>query len=215
MKHELLFHPQISAGDTRLDPFTTPTLQAAHTDPQYWGDDELDPANSDFDIIAPRRAGPGTTMEEFGCHYCGHCGVVPVEQSCQYCIRCKQTKHEWLPDAPTRKLRHKVYKTTARARPLSPKPSTTRERTKHTSRIKSKLKSLINRRGRKPVQPPLSKFSNLKCYRRCCHFRRNASGSSSSTGTGKRVLQEKANAFRKRRDFYFYKHHKYQSDNSS
>ncbi|KAI5694802.1 hypothetical protein M8J75_005753 [Diaphorina citri] len=119
-----------------------------------------------------------------------------------------KTKHEWLPNAPTRPLRRKLYKNSARPRHRETKTKTGTVKTKAT-KIKTKLKSLVSRKCH--PQPPLSKFSNLKT-RRLCYLRRHSESSSSS---GNSVLEEKANAFRKRRDFYFYKYHKYESDNSS
>ncbi|KAI5717676.1 hypothetical protein M8J77_009484 [Diaphorina citri] len=196
---------KISAGDSLTSP---PLPYRSDSDAPYWGDDELEPSQSDFEILAPSGQASGGYADEYGLTYCAHCGLVPSDAQCKYCTRCRQTKHEWLPNAPTRPLRRKLYKNSARPRHRKTKSKTGAVKTKAT-KIKTKLKSLVSRKCH--PQPPLSKFSNLKS-RRLCYLRRHSESSSSS---GNSVLEEKANAFRKRRDFFFYKYHKYESDNSS
>ncbi|KAI5716347.1 hypothetical protein M8J76_004991 [Diaphorina citri] len=93
-----------------------------------------------------------------------------------------KTKHEWLPNAPTRPLRRKLYKNSARPRHRETKTKTGTVKTKAT-KIKTKLKSLVSRKCH--PQPPLSKFSNLKT-RRLCYLRRHSESSSSS---GNSVLE--------------------------
>lgn len=203
------FGGKVSAGDMQQD---RSNLQSDHTDALYWGDDELEPARSDFDILSTRSTRQAHLTEYLGGigAYCAHCGITPVVGGySKYCTQCKRNKHEWLPRVPRRKLRRKVYRNAVipqRARRLSSIRNNKVVKMKLSSVFKSKFKSLV----RNTTQPP-SQYSNrpIGVRRRCI------SAISTDTEGESNVLVEKAQAFRTRREDHFYRRHKYQSACSS